>query len=222
MDRQLAERMVGAACLLAVLVLVVPAILDGNPDSGATITHPSVDEAQDPKTQTCARTRSGWTGRSAPIPACRLPRSRLPDPEPAPAAVPRRAARCRTDRREVRGWPQLPAARQTSDSPRHPPVPARARRRRPPRRLRADGRLRQPAAVSGSFSWAAFPSARTLTAWLATLKAKGFSASVLGGGGASGTLFRVRAGPEPDRAAAEALAARLAAAGFAGGRVGRK
>ena len=30
MDRQLAERMVGAACLLAVLVLVVPAILDGS------------------------------------------------------------------------------------------------------------------------------------------------------------------------------------------------
>jgi cell division septation protein DedD len=34
MDRQLAERMVGAACLLAVLVLVVPSILDGNQEPG--------------------------------------------------------------------------------------------------------------------------------------------------------------------------------------------
>jgi DedD protein len=54
------------------------------------------------------------------------------------------------------------------------------------------------------------------------LEAKGFSASVLGGGGASGTLFRVRAGPEGDRASAEALAARLAAAGFKGGQVGKR
>lgn len=56
----------------------------------------------------------------------------------------------------------------------------------------------------------------------ADLKRKGFSVSVQGGGGSSGTLFRVRAGPEPDKASAEALAARLAAAGFKGGRVGRK
>jgi cell division septation protein DedD len=54
------------------------------------------------------------------------------------------------------------------------------------------------------------------------LKRKGFSSAVLGGGGSSGSLFRVRAGPVGDKAAAEALAARLAAAGFGGGRVGRK
>ncbi|MDP2322961.1 MAG: SPOR domain-containing protein, partial [Gammaproteobacteria bacterium] len=56
----------------------------------------------------------------------------------------------------------------------------------------------------------------------ADLKRKGFNASVQGGGGTSGNLFRVRAGPVADRPAAEALAGRLAAAGFKGGRVGRQ
>jgi len=56
----------------------------------------------------------------------------------------------------------------------------------------------------------------------AAVKNKGFSVSVQGGGGSSGTLFRVHAGPAPDKAAAEALAARLAAAGFKDGRVGRR
>ena len=54
------------------------------------------------------------------------------------------------------------------------------------------------------------------------VKGKGFTVSVLGGGGASGTLFRVRAGPAADRATAEALAAGLAAAGFKGGRASRQ
>jgi DedD protein len=56
----------------------------------------------------------------------------------------------------------------------------------------------------------------------ADLKRKGFSVSVQSGGGTSGTLFRVRAGPVADRPAAETLVTRLSAAGFKGGRVGRQ
>ncbi|MEO8223912.1 MAG: SPOR domain-containing protein, partial [Gammaproteobacteria bacterium] len=56
----------------------------------------------------------------------------------------------------------------------------------------------------------------------ADLKGKGFSASVQGGGGSSGTLFRVRAGPAADQPAAQALAASLARSGFKDGRVGRQ
>ena len=65
MDRQLAERMVGAACLLAVLVLIVPAILDGNPDSGATITHPAVEEELALRTHTL---RLDPAARAPPLP----------------------------------------------------------------------------------------------------------------------------------------------------------
>ncbi|MEZ5566213.1 MAG: SPOR domain-containing protein [Gammaproteobacteria bacterium] len=65
MDRQLAQRMVGAACLLAVLVLIVPAILDGNPESGATLTHPTVDDSLDLRTHTI---RLDGEERTPPVP----------------------------------------------------------------------------------------------------------------------------------------------------------
>jgi DedD protein len=48
------------------------------------------------------------------------------------------------------------------------------------------------------------------------LKGKGYAAFVLGGGGKSGKLYRVRVGPEADREAAVALGAKLRAAGKAG------
>jgi DedD protein len=51
------------------------------------------------------------------------------------------------------------------------------------------------------------------------LKAKGFSAFVVAGGGSSGKLYRVRVGPQPDRAAAGALASKLRSAGYKGGAV---
>ena len=52
MDRQLAERMVGAACLLAVLVLVVPSILDGNQEPESTGPEPVLSEVPDQRTHT--------------------------------------------------------------------------------------------------------------------------------------------------------------------------
>ena len=82
------------------------------------------------------------------------------------------------------------------------------------------------APVDGAGDWmvqlGSFSSRTNADRLAADLKSKGFSVSVQGGGGSSGTLFRVRAGPEPDKARAEALAVRLAAAGFKGGRVGRR
>jgi DedD protein len=194
MDRQLAERMVGAACLLAVLVLVIPAILDGNPDSGATITHPPAEEALNLRTHTL---RLDSAEREPPVPT---PRQVTPIPEtsaqsaPAPPAAP-------------------PAASSGSQAPE--PVPARD-----PVRPQAQE------ALAGSGDWfvqlGSFSRRDNADRLGADLQRKGFTASVQGGGGSSGTLFRVRAGPVPDRAAAEALAGRLAAAGFTGGRVGRQ
>ncbi len=54
------------------------------------------------------------------------------------------------------------------------------------------------------------------------LKGKGYSAFVLGGGGSSGKLYRVRVGPEPDQAAANALAATLRSAGHKGSVVSQR
>ena len=202
MDRQLAERMVGAACLLAVLVLVVPAILDGNPDSGATITHPSGEAELDLRKHTIRLDR---TERESPVPAeAEVPGTpeaallSLPEPQPTmPAAV------ASEDQQSA------PAAEATN------PVATRAPVRS----------LAQEAGASGG-EWfvqlGSFSKRENSQRLVEQLEAKGFSASVLGGGGASGSLYRVRAGPEGDQASAELLAERLATAGFKGGRVGKR
>jgi DedD protein len=218
MDRQLAERMVGAACLLAVLVLVVPAILDGNPESDATITHPSIvpsaatssaplgsqtadgaaGESVNLRTHTI---RLDGPGREPPVPTPRqvnLPLAASPAPEPEPVTTP-------SDLRE-------PATIKAA-------TPA-------PDALAADPRTPVVATGSGSGNWivqlGSFSQRGNADRLASDVQNSGFSASVRGGGGASGNLFRVRAGPAADRVGAEELAARLAAAGFKGGRVGRE
>lgn len=214
MDRQLAERMVGAACLLAVLVLVVPAILDGNPDSGATITHPAVEEELDLRTHTI---RLDGEAREPPVPtplnapaATELPADSLPppavpdDPEPEPESGPDAAA----DEPGASG--AAPAAPDPVVTPSPPSRPEPATAPAP------------PPAGDWVVQLGSFSSRANADRLARDVKGKGFSVSVEGGGGTSGNLFRVRAGPAEDKAAAEALAAQLAAAGFKGGRVGRK
>ncbi|TFG86949.1 MAG: SPOR domain-containing protein [Chromatiales bacterium] len=197
MDRQLAQRMVGAACLLAVLVLVVPAILDGNPDSDAIITRPAVDDSLDLRTHTI---RLDGEEREPPVPT-RLQAS--PVPEPALTKVPPKPVATtppvvpETVREPVR------------DLSREPVAPAETA----PTRVNGGDWIVQ----LGSFSQRA--NADRLAA---DLKRKGFSVFIQSGGGTSGNFFRVRAGPVADRPAAEALARRLTAAGFKGGRVGRQ
>ena len=220
MDRQLAERMVGAACLLAVLVLVVPAILDGNPDSGATITHPSIDPAAGPSAVPSTDTspeesldlrthtiRLDGPGREPPVPTTR-PLNAAPPVSAAPAAKP---------------VVEPPSSRQASAI--KPEAPARdAAPAAPPVRVVAAANSDGRGGSTGNWSvqLGSFSQRGNADRLAAELESGGFHASVKGGGGASGTLYRVRAGPATDRIAAEALAARLAAAGFKGGRVGRE
>jgi DedD protein len=213
MDRQLAERMVGAACLLAVLVLVVPAILDGNPDSGSSITHPSVREELDLRTHTI---RLDGAEREPPVPTP-LKAEVAPEPAGPPAApdagVPAEAPAGALAGPGDRGVAQeIPASAEPALPPPPPPVAGAAETRAKP----PTGRGGDWFVQLGSFS-----SRANADRLAGDVKARGFSVSVQGGGGSSGTLFRVRAGPEPDKAGAEALSARLAAAGFEGGRVGR-
>jgi len=214
MDRQLAQRMVGAACLLAVLVLVVPAILDGNPDSDAVISRPAVDDSLDLRTHTI---HLDGEEREPPVPTPlqagavtdpALPENEAPgSAEPGPPAAP---ALAKSPPEPVATAPQAPSeavrepVRDLSREPVKPAAPAPAKG--------GDWIVQL-----GSFSQRA--NADRLAA---DLKRKGFSVSVQQGGGASGNLFRVRAGPVADRAAAEALARRLKAAGFKDGRVGRQ
>lgn len=218
MDRQLAERMVGAACLLAVLVLVVPAILDGNPDSGATLRHPAVEEELDLRTHTI---RLDGSESEPPVPT---PRQAQAAPEPPAETAPEPVSTAKSPPaagagpEPARPVKQLPA----------PPVPAVPPVSSPPAPepsvVAAEPPAKAPSAGGGAWivQLGSFSSRANADRLAADVKRKGFSVSVEGGGGSSGTLFRVRAGPEPDKAAAAALAARLEEAGFKGGRVGRR
>ena len=182
MDRQLAERMVGAACLLAVLVLVVPAILDGNPDSGATITHPAVEEELDLRTHTI---RLDGAEREPPVPT---PRQVQVTSGSVPCAAPETARPVAHAR-----------ARLTASQP--PIKPRRLRSRDPwPPMRRTPVPLPPAKAPATGGDWivqlGSFSQRDNADRLAADLQSKGFSVSVQGGGGASGTLFRVRAGPE--------------------------
>ncbi len=215
MDRQLAERMVGAACLLAVLVLVVPAILDGNPDSGATIRHPAVEDELDLRTHTI---RLDGAEREPPVPT---PRQADVAPERPAEAAPKSAST--TEAPPVTA-PEPVAAAPVKQLPAAPVPPVTRPAALEPAVAAAEPLAKAPAEGGGDWivQLGSFSSRANADRLAADLKAKGFSVAVQGGGGSSGTLFRVRTGPEPDKAGAEALAARLAAAGFKGGRVGRK
>ncbi len=206
MDRQLAERMVGAACLLAVLVLVVPAILDGNPDSGATITHSSVDESLGLRAHTIRLDRADRDSQVPVSPESATQVEPQPQPQPGPEPEPEP---------ENGSAPSAAPPVAASAGPAPIPVPVRE----PVRPLAQE-------ALPGRGDWfvqlGSFSRQDNADRLATELQDKGFGASVLAGGGASGTLFRVRAGPEVDRAAAEALAGRLAAAGFTGGRIGKQ
>jgi len=217
MDRQLAQRMVGAACLLAVLVLVVPAILDGDPDSGTIITHPAVDDSRDLRTHTI---RLDGDEREPPVPT---PLQALPDFESAPqesvapGAAPAEAPVSESAPAES---PPTLAVAAPSVEPEAARQPVRDLSREPvePGKSAPDGVEGGDWMVQlGSFSQRA--NADRLAA---DLERKGFVVSVQSGGGTSGNLFRVRVGPVADRPAAEALTRRLTDAGFKGGRIGRQ
>jgi DedD protein len=88
MDRALKERIIGAAVLVIVVVLVVPVFLDGPPEEGEVISEkvPLPGQAdQDTKTVVLDRDRSNpvpANGNSKPVESTPQPVVVEPDPEP--------------------------------------------------------------------------------------------------------------------------------------------
>jgi cell division septation protein DedD len=201
MDRQLAERMVGAACLLAVLVLVVPSILDGNRESGSTGPEPVMPE------QPGLRTHTLSIDSGASVPPVPQPREMpgeaagtLPDEEPVTADLPENA-------------PVLPSA----------PAPevAQPAVAEPPAAEKTAAAAEVPAeapAVADAGQWyvqlGSFSSKPNAEGLARKLQASGFSATVRKSG--NGKMLRVLVGPRADREAAAMLAGKLRAAGFNG------
>jgi len=204
MDRALKERIIGAVVLVAVVVLVVPVFLDGPPTEGETVSERVPLPGQtDQKTQTVVLNRD----REDPVPA---PAGQADDRstsqpsspvQPSAEDASRAAAPAPEPAGNAAGEPPQTTVEQARVTDRPTPVPAQA-------------------AASSTGMWAvqlgSFSQADNAEKLAAGLRKQGFAAFLSQLETESGQLHRVRIGPQKDREAAEAMAARLAAAGHPG------
>jgi DedD protein len=183
MERALKERIIGAIVLVIFVVLVVPIFLDGPPEDGEIVSErvllPGQTDDQDTKTVILDRERS------EPIPV-----ANSPQPEPL-------------EKKE-----QKPVPQPVVESPVQQPV---ARAEREPAPVPPKDAPKPAASTTGM--WAvqlgSFSSKDNAEKLAADLRRQGYAAFLSQLQTSSGTLHRVRIGPQKDRASAEAMAARL-------------
>lgn len=200
-DARVKERLTGAVILVALLVLLVPELLSG-PGTAAGTTNPSSADGQQMRSYTIDLADDTVARRSAaasplapaPTPVVPLPSAASPA-NAAPADVPVVA----DAHPEAAPTPSVPPPRAAT-----PPPESRATSTR----------------ASGG-GWAvqvgSFASRENAERLARELKGKGFESHVSESSGSSGKrLWRVRVGPEPDRASAAALGARLRSTGQSG------
>jgi DedD protein len=193
MERALKERIIGAAVLVVVVVLVVPVFLDGPPDSGEIVSErvPLPGQAdQQVKTQILE------LDRTVPVPA------NNGQAQPAQVVVVQEATS------------PAPAAAQTEAKPVPKPTPE-------PVVEKPVEKTPEPAATSSSTGmWAvqlgSFGNQENAERLAADLRKQGFAAFLSQLSTDSGQLHRVRVGPQKDRQSAEAMAKRLEKAGHKG------
>ncbi len=192
MERALKERIIGAVVLVVVVVLVVPIFLDGPPADGEIVTERVLLPGQEEqKTQTVVLDRD----RTDPVPAA----TTAPDEQQQQAAP------------ETEAEPE-PAVIRRPEPSRLPPKPsAEAPPAKDPASATATSSTGMWAVQLGSFS-----SKENAERLAADLRKQGYAAFLSQLDTGSGTLHRVRIGPQKDRDGAEAMAARLLKAGHEG------
>lgn len=189
MDRALKERIIGAAVLVLVVVLVVPVFLDGPPEEGEVVSErvplPGQSEQE---TKTIVLDRD----RSSPVPSNQADDRPATTPRPQPAPV---QAETRSEPQETPA--ESPAARQPEPEPVEQEQPA--------------------AETSTTGMWAvqlgSFGNQDNAERLAAELRKQGHAAFLSQVSTSAGQRHRVRIGPQKDRAAAEAVAAKLREAG---------
>lgn len=194
MERKLKERIIGAVVLVVVVVLVVPIFLDGRTDDGETVTETVILPGQsEQKMQTQVLDRN----RSTPVPA-NSNNEEAPKPQPeAPKPQPETPQ------------PKVVVQQQPEES--RPPVESRP----DPEPVFSE---RAVASDTGMFAvqLGSFGSEENADKLAADLRKQGFAAFLSKLEASGKELHRVRVGPQANRKAAEAVAAKLAAAGHKG------
>jgi DedD protein len=190
MERALKERIIGAAVLVIFVVLVVPIFLDGPPGDEEIVTErvllPGQDES---RTQTVVLDRD----RTEPVPAGTT--------SEAPAAAAEKPAATEPEAAK-------PVVQEVQETVREPePEPE------PPRPAQPKPAAEQAPASSTTGMWAvqlgSFSNKENAEKLAADLRKQGYAAFLSQLETDKGTLHRVRIGPQKDRDAAEAMAARL-------------
>jgi DedD protein len=193
MEVRVRERLIGALVLVALVVLFVPAILKGRGQAPV-----------EPPSQPTRRVEVP-IARNAPPPEEQVlvPEPALPDnASPEPAGTPPRQPEPQPERE--------PRARAPEPAPAPPPKP---RTEASP----AASAATAPRAAASS-AWAvqlgAFSNRSKAEQLVAELKKRRYAAFLLEYRASGQVLYRVRVGPEQDRAMAQEIAARLAKDGF--------
>lgn len=199
MEVRVRERLIGALVLVTIVVLLVPAILKGR---GTTPAEPPAESTRRVEVPTS----------DAPPPPAEsvLVPEPVADAQPAADAEPATSTSAKAQRTERSAPP--PDAGSMASAP--PPAPkpqaaAQAPSKAPPV---------APASKSTATAWAvqlgAFSNRSKAEQLVAQLKERRYAAFVLEYRASGQVLYRVRVGPEQERARAEEIAARLAKDGF--------
>ncbi len=199
MDRLLKERLVGAAILVFIAVLFVPELLSGPPQLSAP--HP-IDTPNPVPTSTAAAVRTATLVLSNPdsASAAALSENETPSVAPAPAIEP--------------PPPSMKSVDVVPEQPRtEPPLESAAPRTQTQTPSAAPSNSFAPIGAKGGWSvqLGSFSSAANAGKLARNLRGKAIRVYVSSQGG----KHRVRAGPFPDRAAAERAAAQLKSQGQA-------
>jgi DedD protein len=215
MDRALKERVIGAAALVAIAVLVVPVFLDG-PATDAEIVSESVtlpgQNEQALKRQTIVLERD----RDQPVPASATRNSNgTTAAEKIAADAAARAADAAAARNaETKSPPQAGSPEPRQEDPDPPASGSLAK---------ADVTTAAPAnrtAESATGMWAvqlgSFSNQANAERLAADLRKNGYAAFLSQLKTSSGVLSRVRVGPQKDRESAEAVASKLSGDGHKG------
>ena len=227
MDESLKARLIGAAVLVAVAVILIPELLTGRgpaqtsapvpgdrgtrtividvPVSGATVSAPAPAPA--PATAVAERGPVAIEPASQPAQPAASPETTRPGPAPTPVTTPAPAAAVVDNR---------PGQATSGAAP--SPASAASRPTAAPAATAAAAHAGSPPAAGARGAWAvqvgAFGSTGAAAKVVNELGSAGFRAYVSPVQRGGKTLYRVRVGPEAERSRADALAASLKGRGL--------